>query len=87
MATLSVSTAFIGFGEAAMAFAEQWGPEKSAEIRAFDIKINDPATADAKRADYDRHKVRGTATLAEAMAKTSTIISVVTADQAHLATR
>lgn len=82
MTALPVRIAFIGFGEAAMAFAEHWGAEKSADIRAFDIKTGDPATAQAKQADYARHGVQGMATLAEATAEADVVISVVTADQA-----
>lgn len=85
MTALPIRIAFIGFGEAAMAFAEHWGAEKSADIRAFDIKTDNPATAPAKQADYARHNVRGMATLAEAIAEADLVISVVTADQAPAA--
>ena len=70
--------ALIGFGEAGMAFAGAW----DAPVRAFDIKTDNPATAEAKRADYLSYGARGTATLAEALAGADLIISVVTADQA-----
>lgn len=70
--------ALIGFGEAGMAFASEW----TAPVRAYDVKTDDPATAGSKRADYAAHDVNGLATLAEALAGTRVVISVVTADQA-----
>ncbi|MGE5722413.1 MAG: DUF1932 domain-containing protein [Sphingomonadales bacterium] len=81
------STAFLGFGEAAQAFAEQWGAQAAAAVRAFDIKTDDPATAGAKRADYARFGVRGCDTIAEALGEAGLAISVVTADQAVAAAR
>jgi 3-hydroxyisobutyrate dehydrogenase-like beta-hydroxyacid dehydrogenase len=80
MSDLLQKTALIGFGEAGMAFAEQW--PSGAGVRAFDIKTLDPATAAAKRADYARCGVRGAETLAEALAGATLVVSVVTADQA-----
>lgn len=82
MSTLPVRTAFIGFGEAAMAFAEEWGPSTSAAVAAYDIKTDDPATEAAKRADYARLGVRGASNLGEAIGEADVVISVVTADQA-----
>jgi 3-hydroxyisobutyrate dehydrogenase-like beta-hydroxyacid dehydrogenase len=73
-------TALIGFGEAGIAFAEDLGP--GAGLAAFDIKTLDPATAAAKRRDYERLGVAGAATLAAAVAPSDLLISVVTADQA-----
>lgn len=80
--------AFIGFGEAAMAFAEQWGDEGGgpAGIAAFDIKT-DTADAEAKRADYRRHRVDGADDLAGALDGADLIMSLVTADQAVAAAR
>jgi 3-hydroxyisobutyrate dehydrogenase-like beta-hydroxyacid dehydrogenase len=75
--------ALIGFGEAGMAFAEQWAESgTAASVRAFDIKTLDPATGAAKRDDYSRHGVQGSETLPEALADADLVISVVTADQA-----
>lgn len=70
--------ALIGFGEAGMAFAGAW----ATPIRAYDIKTDDSATAEAKRADYAACGANGAATLAEAISGAGLIISVVTADQA-----
>ena len=75
--------AFIGFGEAGMAFAEAIDPASG--LTAFDIKTLDPATAAAKRDDYRRTRVIGTETLEQAVAPAKLLISVVTADQAAAA--
>lgn len=68
------SLAFIGFGEAGIAFA-------AAGARAYDLKTEDLVTAAAKRADYDAAGVTGCATAAEALAGAETIFCLVTADQ------
>jgi 3-hydroxyisobutyrate dehydrogenase-like beta-hydroxyacid dehydrogenase len=70
--------ALIGFGEAGMAFAGAW----HAPVRVYDIKTDDPALAEAKRADYARFGVAGCDTLAEALAGAGLILSLVTADEA-----
>lgn len=57
----------------------------SVAIRAYDVKTDDPAVADAKWADYRRLGVEGTATLAEALAGADLVFSLVTADQALVA--
>ena len=80
-------TALLGFGEAGIAFAEQWGPQASAAVRAYDIKTDDPAAASAKRADFARLGVTGTGTLREAVAGADMVLSVVTADRALEAAR
>ncbi len=72
--------AFIGFGEAGIAFAEAIDP--ALRPAAFDIKTLDPATAAAKREDYRRTGVTGAETLEQAVATCDLLISVVTADQA-----
>lgn len=70
--------ALIGFGEAGAAFAggASWN------VRAFDIKTDDPVTRGAKLADYDAAGVTGTETLSEAVEGAGMVISLVTADQA-----
>jgi 3-hydroxyisobutyrate dehydrogenase-like beta-hydroxyacid dehydrogenase len=65
----------IGFGEAGQAFASGAG------WRAYDI-MTEGADAAAKQADYARCGVQGCATLAEAVAGATVVLSVVTADQA-----
>lgn len=76
------SLAFIGFGEAAIAFADQWGIEASRHIRAFDVKTASASTAAGKLEDYARYGVVGVASLGEAIRDARLVISVVTADQA-----
>ncbi|MGZ8349553.1 MAG: DUF1932 domain-containing protein [Allosphingosinicella sp.] len=77
--------AFIGFGEAGMAFAEAFDPGLA--VRAFDIKTLEPATATAKRDEYRQLGVTGAESLAEAVAGSRLLVSVVTADQALAAAR
>jgi len=72
---------FIGFGEAAQAFAEERNADSGAP-RAYDIKTDDGATRDTKRADYARSRVRGCDSPGEALAGASVVLSLVTADQA-----
>lgn len=75
---MSVTVAFIGFGEAGQAFATGL----LADVRAFDIKTDDPATREAKRADYASAGVAGAPTLAAALSGADLVLSVVTADKA-----
>jgi 3-hydroxyisobutyrate dehydrogenase-like beta-hydroxyacid dehydrogenase len=67
---------FIGFGEAAQAFAG------SRAFRAFDIKTDATATRRDKCADYARYCVDGCDTAAEALAGATAVLSLVSADQA-----
>lgn len=71
---------FIGFGEAAMAFAADWEPGLTPP-RAFDIKTDGPAS-DKKRMDYARADVFGYDTAAVALRGARAAFSLVTADQA-----
>lgn len=68
------AVAHIGFGEAGMAFA-------CPGARAYDRKTDDPATRDAKLADYAANGVGGRATAGEALAGAELVLSLVTADQ------
>ena len=68
------TVAYIGFGEAGMAFAQPGA-------RAYDLKTDSAATGDAKRADFQTAGVTGCATPAEALAGAEAILSLVTADQ------
>ena len=72
--------AFIGFGEAAQAFARRGA-------RAYDRKTDLPATRGAKLADYARYDVIGAAHPGEALDGADIILSLVTADQALPAAR
>jgi 3-hydroxyisobutyrate dehydrogenase-like beta-hydroxyacid dehydrogenase len=75
-----VDFAFIGFGEAGMAFA-RWG------TRVYDRKTDDPATRAAKREDYRAIGVLGCDSAAEAVGGAGAVLSLVTADQALAAAR
>lgn len=75
---------FIGFGEAAMTFVKGWGNACPANIKAYDIKINDPeeTTRQKKYCEYKNSGVIGCPDLAQALHDTAIIFSLVTADQA-----
>ena len=77
--------AFIGFGEAAIAFVQGWEASDQALITAFDIKTDDqkPQIRQAKTEDYKRMKVAGCDTLEQALAGVDVVFSLVTADQAE----
>lgn len=80
--------AFIGFGEAATAIAAGLIDDGVAvEMRAYDIKSDsqDTAVRDRIRRDYQSAGIQGCATLAEAIAGTELVFSLVTADQAAVA--
>jgi protocatechuate 4,5-dioxygenase alpha subunit len=81
--------AFVGFGEAASAFVEGWGPIRPRRVSAYDIKTDHASAAvrEAKEQDYRRWSVNGSATLAEALSGSTVVISLVTADQALAAAR
>jgi len=80
--------ALIGFGEAGQAFIKGWRTEVSGlDIRAFDIKTRDVATAQTKWDDYKAAKIAGCASLDEALDGAGAVFSLVTADQAFLAAR
>lgn len=78
--------AFIGFGEAAQAFADARDAAGSSP-RAYDIKTDSAASRDAKRADYARARVEGRDTPGEALSGAAAVLSLVTADQALAAAR
>lgn len=78
--------ALIGFGEAGQAFAKGWrGEVPDLDIRAFDIKTDDVASAAAKWAEYESAGITGCATLGNALAGVQVVFSLVTADQAQRA--
>jgi 3-hydroxyisobutyrate dehydrogenase-like beta-hydroxyacid dehydrogenase len=89
MATSSSSSshkvAFIGFGEAAQAFVAGWGDDRPTSITAYDIKFVRDATRAQKCADYEDAGVEGCAKLADALAASRIVFSMVTADQVLVA--
>ena len=81
------SIAFVGFGEAAMAFRGGWGDQAPAGIRAFDIKTLTPATAPAMKDRYAAKGVVGAESIGAALDGATIAFSLVTADQALVAAR
>lgn len=78
---------FLGFGEAARAFADGLRQEPVAiDLRAFDIKTGGP-DAEHMRADYALRGVTGAASAADACSGAHLVFSLVTADQAGDAAR
>jgi 3-hydroxyisobutyrate dehydrogenase-like beta-hydroxyacid dehydrogenase len=73
--------AFIGFGEAGMAFAG------GGTARGYDRKSDDPATRGAKLADFADRDVAPCDSAAQAVTAASAVLSLVTADQALAAAR
>lgn len=69
--------AIIGYGEAGQAFA----PALAADVRAYDRKTDDAATADAKRDDYARTGIAGSVSAVAALDGAVGVMSLVTADQ------
>ncbi|MBZ0217205.1 MAG: DUF1932 domain-containing protein [Fimbriimonadaceae bacterium] len=85
----SAGLAFIGFGEAAAAFARGWAGAGIPldKVSAYDVKTDD-LSADviaSKRADYERAGISGADRLADALHGAATVFSLVTADQAFVA--
>lgn len=76
------SIAFIGFGEAGMAFA---GANAGHAARGYDRKLDDPTTRTAKLADFATCGVGACDSAEEALAGTDIVLSLVTADQALVA--
>lgn len=83
--SIHLCLAFIGFGEAAMAFTSDL-PSRDG-IRAFDIQTADPSTSALKWQDYRALNVTGTAEVAGAVTEADIVVSLVTADQALVAAR
>ena len=78
--------AFLGFGEAASAFAKGW-EIFGLTISAFDIKTNSDATRIAMLDKYTLAKVYGHNIVEDAVKDADVILSFVTADQAHTAAK
>jgi 3-hydroxyisobutyrate dehydrogenase-like beta-hydroxyacid dehydrogenase len=76
---------FIGFGEAAQAFAG--AGDWKGDAWAYDVLTDDPATRPAKEADYARCRARGFDHAGAALAGARLVLSLVTADQALDAAR
>ncbi len=80
-AVMNMKIASIGFGEAAAAFAGGWRAS-GADIVAFDIKVDDRATAASIRRRIEDHGAVSADNAADALAGADVAFSLVTADQA-----
>ncbi|SFI14350.1 DUF1932 domain-containing protein [Albimonas pacifica] len=76
------AVAFVGFGEAALAFLSGWAEDRPAHVAAYDVKTEDPAAAAAMRARYAEAGATGADTPAQALAGAQAAFCVVTADRA-----
>jgi 3-hydroxyisobutyrate dehydrogenase-like beta-hydroxyacid dehydrogenase len=76
---------FIGFGEAAQAFATAVGWQGDA--RAYDRLTDDPITRSGKESDYARAGVKGVPNVHVAVESADLVLSLVTADQSPVAAR
>ncbi|GGB14321.1 DUF1932 domain-containing protein [Allosediminivita pacifica] len=74
--------AFVGFGEAARAFVSGWGPGAPAGLRAFDVKMRDPAAREAMLEACAAHGVHGEAEVRGALEGAPAVFCLVTADRA-----
>ncbi len=79
--------AFVGFGEAGMAFASGWGALRPADLRAYDVKTDAPETRQPLLDRYAEHGMTGQESLALALDGVEAVFCVVTADQAFEAAR
>lgn len=70
----------IGFGEAGRTFAAAGGWRAQAKV--YDIKTDDPTTAEAMRSAYADHGVTGCDSVKQALDGAQMVLSLVTADQA-----
>lgn len=79
--------AFIGMGEAGSAFVQGWGHARAPQIRAYDIKSDDPVTAPEITARCAALGIRACASLADAVTGADLVFCTVTADQAVIAAK
>lgn len=74
---------FIGFGEAASAFAQGWQSQQlKIAIKAYDIKTENNLFRPTKLNEYEQQNIHGCINAKTAVAKTNVIFSLVTADRA-----
>jgi len=87
------TVAIIGFGEAGQAYAQGWNElgvdRRGFSISAFDIKTASPDAdiCNIKLNDYKTFRVNGEQTISQALKGAGVVVSLVTADQAHIAAR
>ncbi|MDH4611560.1 DUF1932 domain-containing protein [Pseudomonas sp. BN102] len=78
---MPLNIAFIGFGEAAMAFAEGWRPLQNLKIKVYDRLFEDRAEREHKLSQCRALGVQSADSAAQAVAGAPIVISAVTADQ------
>ena len=74
--------AFVGFGEAARAFVSGWDLPEPAGLRAYDVKVEDPAACETMLEACAAHGVAGMRTVAGALEGAAAVFCLVTADRA-----
>ena len=74
--------AFIGFGEAAYAFARGWSRHDGLSVAAFDLKLLDPDTVGLMHKRCEEASVLASGDQSQALAGAEMVFSLVTADQA-----
>lgn len=74
--------AFIGMGEAGSALIVGWGAARAGQISAYDLKLDDPATADEIKTRCADLGIKCCDSLGQALVGADLIFCVVTADQA-----
>lgn len=79
---MGTKIAFIGMGEAGSAIVGGWGASRAGAIRAYDIKSEEPGSAETMAARYRDLGISGCATPAAAVDGADIVFCTVTADQA-----
>jgi len=74
--------AFVGLGEAGSALVKGWGEARANQISAYDIKLDDPATADEIKNRCSDLGITCCKNLGQALLGADLIFCTVTADQA-----
>lgn len=74
--------AFIGMGEAGSALVSGWGAERAGDISAYDIKLDEAATAGEIEARCEALDIACASSIEAALAGAEIVFSTVTADQA-----
>lgn len=83
----NMSIAFLGMGEAGSAIVSGWGASPPGRIAAYDIKIDDPATADEIRERCRSLGIEACVSPEAALDGADIVFCTVTADQAVTAAR
>ena len=82
---MTVRTAFLGFGEAASAFASD--PRWTGDAFGYDLKLDDAGARDAKMRDFGAAGVDASASCEDAISSGDQVLSLVTADQSLAAAK